>query len=442
MISKKNEGDFAPHTNNFVRSFKGIRSIFSKGIISVFDQFIYSGTNFVINLILARYLTISNYGIFGTAYGTYLFMFGINHAFILEPLNIIAIKYYSNMRLKYLYSLIIIQVFITFLFSFILLLISFLFIETNNEMSISLLYLAIFSPFMIIFYTLKRICYSFFKQLYSFYGSLIYVFLLVLFFFYLNSYDTINVQNSFVIMGVASLISSFFIFSFLKYILKNESQDRKPQIIDVINHHWRLGKWLLFTAGIGWLSINIYVPIIGYLGKLNTAASLKTLENFLLPLEQLLTAISVFVIPYIINSYSKIKSLKYVRTITTKLVLAVLLFLVVIILIFYFFSNDLFEILYDNEVYEKSSFLLPFICLILIFRTIRDLKFGVIIRILEKFKYLMVPTLFSSLFSLTIGLVLLWQYDMIGAVIAKILTSFITMIILYKFYLKVRMESA
>jgi hypothetical protein len=62
-----------------------------KGGLSVLDQGLYSGANFVMNILLARWLLPSHYGVFSIAFAVYLFAYQIHNAIIIEPMSVLGL---------------------------------------------------------------------------------------------------------------------------------------------------------------------------------------------------------------------------------------------------------------------------------------------------------------------------------------------------------------
>src|SRR6266542_4967051 len=60
-----------------------------KGGLSIVDQGLYSGANFVLSILLARWLIPANYGIYSIAFAVYQFVFQAHNSLILEPMSVL-----------------------------------------------------------------------------------------------------------------------------------------------------------------------------------------------------------------------------------------------------------------------------------------------------------------------------------------------------------------
>ena len=69
---------------------------FSKGALAVFDQATYSLGNFLLNVLLARWLSSSDYGFFALGFAVLLFFQGLQNALVLEPMSILGPSRYRS----------------------------------------------------------------------------------------------------------------------------------------------------------------------------------------------------------------------------------------------------------------------------------------------------------------------------------------------------------
>jgi hypothetical protein len=81
-----------------------LRHWFLKGGTAILDQGIFSSTNFILNLLLARWLDASSYGVFAVAFAVYLFFTGFHNAMILEPISVLGPARYKLELPGYLHS--------------------------------------------------------------------------------------------------------------------------------------------------------------------------------------------------------------------------------------------------------------------------------------------------------------------------------------------------
>ena len=78
-------------------------------LLVLFDQGIVSGANFIIGILIARFLGIEQFGVYGFIFLIYLFCLGLQQAFFVMPLYSLGPTYSPEKKKPYLNSLLIIQ---------------------------------------------------------------------------------------------------------------------------------------------------------------------------------------------------------------------------------------------------------------------------------------------------------------------------------------------
>jgi O-antigen/teichoic acid export membrane protein len=76
-----------------------------KGSLAVLDQCLFAGTNFLVNILLARWLSPEHYGAFVLAFSIFLFLSGFHNALILDPMSVLGPVHYKDRSREYLSSL-------------------------------------------------------------------------------------------------------------------------------------------------------------------------------------------------------------------------------------------------------------------------------------------------------------------------------------------------
>src|SRR5690242_14243325 len=74
----------------------------TKAVLAFLDQGLNSGSNFVVSLLLARWLTSEEYGAYALAYSIFLLLSGFHNALILEPMSVLGPSSYRRRVPEYL----------------------------------------------------------------------------------------------------------------------------------------------------------------------------------------------------------------------------------------------------------------------------------------------------------------------------------------------------
>jgi len=81
---------------------------FTKALVFA-DQAMVSGSNFILGILLVRWLGLEIYGVYALLWMGVLFALGVNHAFVTKPLLSIAPKMEKEEQRKYFSGLHVIQ---------------------------------------------------------------------------------------------------------------------------------------------------------------------------------------------------------------------------------------------------------------------------------------------------------------------------------------------
>src|SRR5579863_8501001 len=82
----------------------------SKGGLAVLDQALISGSNFVVSILLARWLMPDQYGAYAVAFGIYIMLSLVYQSLVLEPMGVFGGSTYRHNIRGYLRSLVWIHV--------------------------------------------------------------------------------------------------------------------------------------------------------------------------------------------------------------------------------------------------------------------------------------------------------------------------------------------
>jgi hypothetical protein len=85
-------------------NFTRLRSWGTRGGLAILDQGTYSGSNFILNILLARWVTQQDYGAFSVAFTIVLFLSSLHNAIQLEPMSVIDSSNYPREMNDYLYA--------------------------------------------------------------------------------------------------------------------------------------------------------------------------------------------------------------------------------------------------------------------------------------------------------------------------------------------------
>ena len=80
-----------------------------KGGLAILDQGIFAGSNFVISILLARWLSAEQYGMYAVAFAVFLFLLNFHQALILEPMLVFGSSVYRDCLRGYVKALLLLH---------------------------------------------------------------------------------------------------------------------------------------------------------------------------------------------------------------------------------------------------------------------------------------------------------------------------------------------
>src|SRR5438552_11552208 len=76
--------------------------LLSKGAWAVTDQALFAGSNFILNIVLARWLTPDGYGAFGVAFAVFLLLGTLHTSLLTEPMIVFGAGRFRDRAAQYL----------------------------------------------------------------------------------------------------------------------------------------------------------------------------------------------------------------------------------------------------------------------------------------------------------------------------------------------------
>jgi len=399
-----------------------------KGGWAVLDQALFSSANFILSLMLARWMTPVQYGSFSIGFSIFLLIAGLQNAFLLEPMSIIGPAQHKGHLKKYNAVLLRLQLCLSLLIVFILLLISmFIKIFNNKDLSELFIVIAAASPFILLFWLVRRMPYLENEPRIASLGTFTYFNLVILLTISIRYYNiTLSPKIAYFVLAFSSLTATLTILLTINYNLKTDNQIVNTHIVSTEN--WRYGKWVAITSIVYWLSGDIYLFLsAGFLG-LEEAAALKALSNLVMPLNQIITALGLVILPIIAGRFGQVSSEKMNRDIVSIGFIFTVISIVYIILLF-IFDDTLISIIYNNK-YISYRWLLIFIG-ISAFLNILGSGYQIGLKSRQKPNAIFNSYTLSAFFSIIVGTSLIKMVGIKGAAMSIVCTSALGTFTLY-----------
>ncbi len=267
-----------------------------KSFWAVMDQGLFAASNFLLNILLARWLVPHEYGAFSVAYTLFILLSTCHTGLIIEPMLVFGPGKYKGKIGAYLRTLNIGSWILGIIIGIVILtgFIAFRYFTKSNLLP-TLLVISIISPIILFQWLMRKACYINQQPKLAALSGFGYMALIFTGTFVLNYYEQLRPITALVIMGIAHLLTGLWLFFKIKIHLNMHND--KELMVDVINNHWKYGKWAAGTAALSWIPFNVFTLFLPMWGGLEASAAYKALINLVLPILHVITALGTVLLP-------------------------------------------------------------------------------------------------------------------------------------------------
>ena len=416
-------------------NFQNILSWTKKGFWSLIDQGLFSGSNFLVNILLARWLSPKEYGTFAVALSVFYLLAGFHTAILTEPMMVFGAGKYRQHFRKYLGMLLYGHWTISALIALGLAGAACFFLYRCSPLGEALLGLAIASPFLLLLWLTRRAIYVQMRPQWAVVGSGVNMVLVITGVYLLWKVESLTAFSGLLLLGTASIIASFVVMFYLR-----------PQIMGfpgnptrgmVVTDHWRYGKWSAATVFLMWVPGNIYYSLFPMTHGLATSGALRALHNLVLPLLHAISALGLLVLP-------SLSATAYIgrQTLLQRKVWRLLSIFAggsaVYWAILAMLHQPLVEWLYGGK-YIKEAYLLVILGFLPVSASAVSVL-GAALRAIERPDYVFKAYLLTCISGLIVGIPMAIFYGLLGAILGHIVSSLTTALAMGWGFLKLNKE--
>jgi O-antigen/teichoic acid export membrane protein len=325
----------------------------AKGGLAILDQGLFAGTNFIVNILLARWLTPAEYGAFALALSVFLLFGTFYTASLTEPMMVFGPGKYASHFREYLGILL--RGHFIFVFPATVMLVGAGFLlgrVYSASVERAFLGLALAAPFILLLSLARQAFYVQLRPGWAAGGGFLYLTFLLSLICALQASQRLSLVTAFIGMGVGALVVSLFLLFVLGPSWTAERGN--PSAKMVFADHWRYGRWSVATAGIIWLPSNVYYVVLPIWLGLEGSGGLKALMNLAMPALQSINALSLLLLPLLVQSRKE--SGTHAMANTMRSFLALFLFGSALYLaLLWGLRSEIFRLLYAGKYTEYAS---------------------------------------------------------------------------------------
>ena len=278
------------------------------GAVSILDQGILSGSNFLVNILLARWLPAEEYGAFAVAFALFLFLSGFHNAVILEPTSVLGPARYPDRLWGYFRSMVFIHILLSGTAGMALAGVAGLLFGSpgvSTGLGPAFMGAGLATPFILFLWLARRFAYVLRRPWLSLAGSLASLTISVGVLAVVGASGAISPLGAFGIMAASSLAGGIVVLVGTARAARAEDSDAPgPPVRTVLSESWHYGRWLAGASTLALASGQLQTIAAAFVG-LEAAAGLRAAQNFALPMAQSVTAVATLGLPALSADYGK-----------------------------------------------------------------------------------------------------------------------------------------
>jgi len=398
-----------------------------RGGLAVVDQALISGSNFLVSILLARWLMPEQYGAYAVAFGFFLLLSLVYGSLVLEPMAVFGGSSYRESLRGYLGSLLWIHVTMSGAIAIIfgVSAIAAWKISPANGLGGAMAGVTIASPCVLLFWLARRTFYLELSPAKSAVGALIYFALSSGGLFLLYTKKLLSPFSAFVLLGLSALGTSIYLFVILRRELRHAPFNHPVR--EVWKRHWNYGCWAILSCVASWIPANVYYSLLSSFGSMSHSGQLKALMNFTLPVEQVKSALGLLFIPYAASVLQRegTSSARALSRRMTAVAIAVALGYWVVMLVA---QGKVFHLLYSGR-YTEVSHLLPIVAIGSI-AWCGSFGSAIVLRAMESPASVFAAFGLATIASLIVGVPASWAFGVSGAIWGTNVSDFVSWLIL------------
>jgi O-antigen/teichoic acid export membrane protein len=328
----------------------------AKGGLALLDYGLYSGSNFLLGILLARWMAPEQYGAYALAFSIFILVTFLYQALLLEPLSVFSGTTYSKNLRGYLKSNFWlhwgVSAVICVLLGATAIAAKVWWHSPASAMAFAGVTAA--TPFILIHVLGRRSFYLKLSPGPAAFGSSFYCLLVVSGFFLVYKLGRLSAFSAFLVMGFAALVGG--IIMAFQLNAKLEPATARMHLRETWKKHWGYGKWALGTCIVGWIPTYVYIPLVSKISGLVVTAELRALMNLGGPVLQTYAALSTLFLPYAARVQAeegRQGSRALTRKLTALFVVGATAYWIVLIPL----RRPLFDLLYAGKYMDASSLL-------------------------------------------------------------------------------------
>lgn len=290
-----------------VRSPSGRRSAMrwaGKGFWAVTDQGLFAGSNFLLNILLARWLGPAEYGAFAVAFTIFLLLGTFHTALLTEPMLVFGAGRFKDRLPQYLGTLLYGHLLFALPAGLLLGLGALACWWADAQtLAIGLASLALAQPFILLLWLLRKACYIRSNPRQAATVGAGYMVLMLAGLILLHRLEWVTIAAAMMVMGASSLLAVLALCWRLDIDWRGPADHATRS--EAIREHWRYGRWSTPTQGLNFVPVSIHFLFLPMFATMDQVGAFKALANFLLPMRHASAALCGLLVPKFVTTLAR-----------------------------------------------------------------------------------------------------------------------------------------
>ena len=381
--------------------------------LAILDQGLISGSNFLIGILLARWLLPASYGAYALAFGVFILLTMLYGSLLLEPMGVFGGSTYRHCLRGYLRSLLWIHLATTLVIIAVL----GLAVAATRALQLpdglpgALAGVTVAAPCILLFWLARRSFYLELSPARAVIGSALYCTLVLGGLSVAYWRGILSPFAAFLLMGLGALVTGAYLLARLRPELS--PGPNAPSAREAWRRHWSYGRWALAGNVASWVPAYVYYPLLGTLSGMARVGELRALMNFVMPLAQAQAALSMLLIPYAARTFAQ-DGRQGAAALTSKITLLSVGAAAAYWGLLVTLRKPVLHFLYSDK-YTGIAYIVPLVAVGSIFWT-AAYGSSVVLRAMESPDSIFLAFCSATVISLIVGIPATWAFGLRGAV--------------------------
>lgn len=405
----------------------------TKGSLALTDQALFAGAQFALNVLLARWLSAPEYGVFAVAYSICLLAIAVHSALLVEPMVVFGSARYFEDRGSYLavvlrgHSLLMIPI------GFLLFAAGLVAGRWNSPaIGHSFYALGLALPLTLLSDLTRRAFYVEMRPGRAATGGVIYFASLLSLTWMLHAKHILSPATAVLAMGAAALLTASVQLPWLKSHWPPPSEVLSTK--DVAFEHWAYGRWILAAALPSWTFPNLFYLVLPLRFGLKESGALKAMMNLAMPATHALIALGVLAIALLVRHRS-VGGLQLVRRTVWRITGLFVGGAAAYFAVIWLFRAPIIHLLYGGNYAEYSGLPVLLVALAPVV-TALSVSSGVALRSVERPDRLFWANVIAGTVAATLGIGLTLTWGVLGAIAGHLASYAVCAGTMWLFYLQ------